>query len=225
MLVNRSLPEKNLPAKALVPGALISPVHDLRFRALLTRTEWNRLPNLVQKRFSKRLSADQVALYAGRIVEVRFSTIGWLLAQTLRLIKAPLPLYNDIGASAIVVVADDPACGGQHWTRIYNRKNGFPQTVNSAKRFAGITGLEEHIGYGIAMALKVNVIEGGLRFVSDHYFWRAGAVKIRLPKWMTPGQTEVCHTDRGGGEFDFTLCLTHPWFGELVYQAGRFADQ
>jgi Domain of unknown function (DUF4166) len=206
------------------PG-LDNNLYDFRFRALLPRAQWNALPAAVQRRFSKRLSEGRVALYAGMITETRFSKLGWILAQTLRLIGAPLPVRGDTGRPAVVNVAEDPEYGGQLWTRVYHHAKGFPQTINSAKRFAGKTGLEEHIGFGIGMALNVCGDGSGLTFTSDHYFINLAGLRLHLPKWMTPGKTEVCHIDRGNGAFDFTLRLTHTLFGELLYQAARFQDQ
>ncbi len=200
-------------------------LYDFRFRSLLPKSDWNALPTAVQRRFSKRLSEGRVALYKGAVTAVRFSKLGWVLAQGLRMIGAPLPIHRQTGHPAIVCVAEDKKQGGQYWTRIYHRAGGFPQTINSAKRFAGATGLEEHIGFGIGMALLVTANKEGLTFASDHYFWMVAGRRLRLPHWITPGATEVCHIDRGGGTFDFTLRLTHPWCGELLYQAARFQDQ
>lgn len=201
-----------------------SDLADLRFRSLLSVKEWQQLPETVRRRFSKRLSCGRVALYAGTIIETRFSKMGWLLAQALRLLGGPLPLSRDTGTTAVVSVGEDPL-GGQLWTRLYHRRVGFPQMINSAKRFAGKTGLEEHIGHGIGMALSVSTNTDGLVFSSDHYFWQISSLRFRLPNWITPGQTTVGHTDKGCGKFDFTLRIEHPLFGELLYQRAEFVDQ
>jgi len=198
---------------------------DLRFRGLLRRADWDALPIRVKRRFSKRLAANRIALYAGEITEVRFSGLGWFLAQALSVIGGPLPLRRDINVPAAVCVAEDRQGGGQIWTRIYHHTDGFPQMINSAKRFAGPTGLEEHIGWGIGMALRVEPIEKGLAFISDHYFWQLGKLRLKLPRWIVPGRTEVRHIDRGDGSFDFTLRLIHPRFGELLWQRAIFRDQ
>lgn len=199
-------------------------MHDLRFRALIGRAAWVKLPLAVRKRFSKRLSGVAVALYRGRVVRTEFSVLGWMFAQGLRLVGAPLPLGRDAGVPAVVCVSEDAASGGQLWSRMYGRKRGFPQVIHTAKRFAGATGLEEYVGRGIGMALRVEPMPDGLRFVSDYYFVMAGKRRWRLPRWAAPGRTTVEHHDLGDGRFAFDLELRHPWAGRLVAQHAVFDD-
>jgi hypothetical protein len=201
-----------------------APLLDLRFRRLIGREAWDALPEAVRKRFAKRLSGDAVALYRGRVVRSEFSPLGWLFAQALRLIGAPLPTAKDTGVPAVVSVSEDGASGGQLWSRLYGRRRGFPQVIHSAKRFAGPTGLEEYVGRGIGMALRVEPLKDGLRFVSDHYLLMAGSRRLRLPGWLEPGRPEVEHHDLGHGCFLFSLSLHHPWFGRLVERHALFRD-
>lgn len=197
---------------------------DLRFRRLVGREAWEALPEAVRARFSKRLNGEAVALYRGRVVRTEFSALGWLLAQALRAIGAPLPTSSGTDVPAVVSVSEDGISGGQVWSRLYGRKQGFPQVIHSAKRFAGATGLEEYIGRGIGMALRVEPMADGLRFVSDHYFLMIAGVRIRLPRWIEPGRTVVEHQDIGHGCFRFSLMLDHPLFGRLVEQHALFRD-
>lgn len=201
-----------------------APLCDLRFRVLLGAEAWDALPEAVRQRFAKRLTGTALALYAGEVVQTRFSRLGWCLAQACRLIGAPLPLGPDSAVPALVSVSEDPDSGGQNWTRIYGRKHGFPQVIRSAKRFAGPTGLEEHVGRGIGMALRVDTFADGLTFTSDHYFWMIGAWRLRLPQWLGPGRTMVTHRDLGEGRFAFDLSVKHGLFGELVHQHAVFRD-
>lgn len=201
-----------------------TPLYDTRFRRLVGEAGWAALPDAVRKRFSKRLAQPYLSLYAGVIEEIRFSRLGWLLAQMCRLMGAPLPLHRDSGTAATVSVSEDGAGGGQCWTRVYTRARGFPQVIHSAKRFAGPTGLEEYLGKGLGMALCVVAVDGGLEFRSDHYFIVFGHRHLRLPHWIGPGRTVVRHIDRGEGNFEFSLSLVHPLFGELVHQVGGFRD-
>jgi Domain of unknown function (DUF4166) len=205
-------------AKAYVPLA------DLRFRALLGAERWAQLPEAVQKRFSKRLIGAASITYSGEVVECRISRTGWLLANALRLIGAPLPLARDTLVPAIVTVTEDEASGGQFWTRHYGHHRGFPQVIHSTKRFAEATGLEEYIGGGIGVALTLDVREGALMFLSDHYFIALGRWRLRLPKWMSPGNLTVGHVDCGDGWFAFTLALEHKLLGTLIAQTALFAD-
>jgi uncharacterized protein DUF4166 len=135
---------------------------DHRFHALLPDDEWGRLPLAVWRRFSKRLAGGKTVVYVGEIEESRHSRAGWWLAQMTRLIGGPLPTGSETGVPIIVTVTEDAAGGGQIWTRICARSKGFPQVIHSAKRFAGPTGLEEYIGCGISMALRLSVAQEAL---------------------------------------------------------------
>jgi hypothetical protein len=199
-------------------------LYDLRFRALLGSEAWETLPPEVQHRFSKRLRGAQIALYRGLVVEMHMSRIGWLLVQICRLFGAPLPLNRHAGGGALVSVGEDGHCGGQCWTRIYARPDRFPQVIHSAKRFAGPTGLEEYLGRGLGMALRVEALSSGIAFVSDHYFLQIGRIRIRLPRFVTPGITLVTHRQVAGASFLFGLELIHSFAGTLVHQEILFDD-
>jgi hypothetical protein len=197
---------------------------DCRFRALLPDDQWGRLPLAVWRRFSKRLADGRTIIYVGEIDEACCSRPGWWLAQIARVIGGPLPTGTEIGVPTIVTVTEDAATGGQVWTRIRARKHGFPQVIHSSKRFAGPTGLEEYVGYGISMALRISVANEALLFHSVGYSLRLGRLRLPLPDWLTPGDLTVTHRDLGGGEFRFTLEITHPRFGRLIRQSAVFRE-
>ena len=199
-------------------------IGDLRFRALLSAEDWNALPAAVRQRFAKCLTAGATVVYTGQVVEAHTSRAGWALAQVCRLIGGPLPTGIDTGVASVVTVTEDRATGGQVWTRLYASRQGFPQTIHSAKRFEGETGLEEHVGCGIGMSLKVGVDDGALIFRQHRYFLALGAWRLRLPAWATPGALTVRHIDLGGGRFAFTLDIAHPRFGALIHQRVEFQD-
>lgn len=198
---------------------------DLRFARLLGPQAWAGLPATVRARFAKRFAPGRSASYAGTIEQCRISRAGWLLAHLCRLIGAPLPLDRGGGLAAVVTVTEHGSSGGQVWTRIYSRRDGFPQVIHSAKMFAGPTGLEEYLGLGVGVALRVAAQPDRIVFRSDHYFLRLGGVRLRLPSWLTPGALRIEHIDHGRGAFAFVLHLDHPLLGELIHQHGEFCDQ
>jgi hypothetical protein len=199
-------------------------VGDLRFRALVGETGWAALPETTRRRFGKRIADCRSAVYAGEVVECRTNLAGRLVAQLCRLIGGPLPLTRDIEQPALVSVTEDHAGDGQHWTRIYGRRRGFSQVIHSSKRFTGPTGLEEYVGRGVGIALRVEVADSGLHFLSDHYFLKLGRLRLRLPRWLAPGRMRVSHIDCRHGLFAFVLLLEHPLFGELIRQTAMFRD-
>ncbi|MFK4506838.1 DUF4166 domain-containing protein [Bradyrhizobium daqingense] len=197
---------------------------DRRFRALLSDEDWGRLPLATWRRFSKRVADGDSVVYVGIVDEVAFSNPGWWLAQAAKLIGGPLPTGRDIGVPMIVTVTEDGATGGQTWTRICARKRGFPQVIHSAKRFAGPTGLEEYVGFGVSMALRIAVEGETLTFRSAGYGLQLGHLWIPLPAWLTPGDLTVTHRDLGEGAFRFTLDVIHPRYGALIHQSASFRE-
>src|SRR5580704_3399380 len=197
---------------------------DLRFRALLADDDWAALPLPVRWRFSKRLAGGRTVVYAGEVLETRMSGAGWCLAQVARLIGGPLPTSRDVNMPSVVTVTEDMASGGQIWTRLYARRSGFPQIIHSAKRFAGPTGIEEYLGRGFGMALRIGVRNGALLFRSESYFLEVFGRRFTLPRWLSPGAMTVTHAERGDGRFEFILEVNHPRFGMLIRQTAAFRE-
>src|SRR5437667_841883 len=190
-----------LPRFPVSPASNTILLDDRRFHDLLPDEDWGRLPLAIWRRFSKRFADGETVVYVGTVEEASFSRAGWWLAQLARMIGGPLPTGAETGVPMVVTVTEDAASGGQTWTRICARSNGFPQVIHSAKRFAGPTGLEEYVGFGVSMALRICVANEALHFHSSEYALQIGRMRLPLPAWLAPGNLTVTHSDLGGGEF------------------------
>jgi hypothetical protein len=197
---------------------------DHRFHALLPDADWGRLPVAIWRRFSKRVADGDTIVYVGEIDDAYLSRAGWWFAQAARLVGGPLPTSDISGVPMIVAVTEDAASGGQIWTRVTGRRHGFPQVIHSAKRFAGPTGLEEYLGLGLSMELRIAVADGALEFHSTGYALQLAGVRIELPDWLTPGDLTVTHSDLGNGDFRFTLEIVHPRLGRILRQSATFRE-
>ena len=198
---------------------------DGRFRCLLDEAAWTSLPEATRKRFSRHLSHGRTVTYTGEIIEMRMGAAGWLLAQAARLIGAPLPTSQDVMVSTAVAVTEDEPTQGQFWTRIYGRHRGFPQVIQSSKRFAGPTGLEEHLGHGVTMRLRVEAKDGVLLFHSAGYTVDLFGLRLIVPRWAGLPKCTVSHVDCGHGAFAFVLDVHHGLLGELIHQTAVFVEQ
>ncbi|MDX2308779.1 MAG: DUF4166 domain-containing protein [Hyphomicrobium sp.] len=194
-----------------------------RFRKLLGEDAWHRLPAAVQRRFAHAVRPGEAILYRGRVAETTLSPLGRLLSVVAQMIGSPLPETPGAIGAACVSVMDAESGLGQVWTRTYARAGRFPQVVHSMKRFAGPTGLEEHVGHGVGMALDLSEERGALVFSSRFYFVSLGRWRWRVPSWLAPGAMRIVHRDLGD-EFLFELTLTHPVFGQLIRQVAYFRE-
>jgi hypothetical protein len=212
------------------PHAVLDAVSDAegrqetRFRALLASGDWTALPMPVRRRLAKVIVGTTAAVYVGEVIETRMSCAGWLLAQAARLIGGPLPISRDANAPSVVTITEDVAGQGQHWTRLYARRRGFPQVIRTSKRFAGPTGLEEYLGGGLGMALTVDVDHGALILRVAHYFLQIWRWRVMLPNWASPGALAVTQFNLEDGRFRFTLRLSHPRLGPLIEQTAVFQE-
>jgi hypothetical protein len=213
-----------IPRFPATPASNTILLDDRRFHNLLPDEEWGRLPLAIWRRFSKRFADGETVVYVGTVEEASFSRAGWWLAQLARVIGGPLPTGAETGVPMVVAVTEDATSGGQIWTRMCARSNGFPQVIHSAKRFAGPTGLEEYVGYGVSMALLISVEHEALVFRSVGYSLQIGPLRVSLPPWLTPGDLTVTHSDLGGGAFRFSLDIVHPRFGKLIRQSAVFME-
>jgi hypothetical protein len=200
------------------------PLGDLRFRSLISDADWAALPLSIRRRFSRCVADGNTVVYVGEILETRMNVAGWLLAQAMRLIGSPFPICRHSHVPSVVSVTEDWDVGGQIWTLLYTRRGQFPQIVHSAKRFAGPTGLEEHVFCGVGVTLTLNVVDEALVFRSRDYFVDWFGLRLWLPAWLTPGAISATHAECADDRFSFTLDVVHPRFGLLIRQMALFRE-
>lgn len=198
-------------------------VKELRFRSLLTKSEWAGLPATTTARFGKYLADGQTKHYRGHVLNTDMNFFGKCLSTVMRLFNAPLPLETkNTGAAAHVTVTGEH--GAQIWNRKYSSNKTAAQLISSRKQFSGPTGLEEMLGYGIGMTLKLTANSESIFFTADRFFMTFFGRRVYLPAFATPGHLTITHTDLGEGNFCFGMTLTHSLFGNLVNQNVLFTD-
>ena len=199
---------------------------------LLGDVAWRRLPPAVRTRFGEPV---QKVDYVGEFDVVRASIIGRVIAFLCKAIGTPVVPRTGLRVPAIIHVG--PVDRGASWLREYRWPNGHACRVHSTKVIGADGTLTEELPAGLRMPLSVYQRRGVLHFVSKGYYfefkmhrvpgWRSGSgrvarLKIPLPTWLSPGTTHVEHADESNGWFRFTMTVTHPLFGEVFYQTGRF---
>lgn len=190
-------------------------------REVLGAQAWQRLPEAVRERFDETTAA---VTYAGAFEVVRANWLGRLFAWLGVLFGMPVTprCGNDVSARVLV----EPGVHGVVWTRVYEWADS-KHRVRSTKVVEG-RALIEKLPARLNMPLDVYEENGVLHFLSRGYYFDLGlgdpgsGLKLWLPRVFSPGVTHVEHVDLGHGWFRFTMIVTHPLFGELFFQTGRF---
>jgi hypothetical protein len=184
---------------------------------LLGDVAWRRLPPAVRTRFGEPV---QKVDYVGEFDVVRASIIGRVIALLCKAIGTPVVPRTGLRVPAIIHVG--PVDRGASWLREYRWPDGRACRVHSTKVIGADGTLTEELPAGLRMPLSVYQRRGVLHFVSKGYYFEFKRLKIPLPIWLSPGTTHVEHADESNGWFRFTMTVTHPLFGEVFYQTGRF---
>jgi hypothetical protein len=187
-------------------------------RGVLGAEAWLRLPEAVRERF-----ADGAAsvTYAGAFEIVRANWLGKAFARLGVLFG--MPITPRCGSDVAARVRVSPNAEGVVWTRIYEWADGRAHHVRSTKIVTAAGTLIEKLPARLNMPLHVYEAGRVLHFASRGYYFDLGlGLRLPLPALFSPGVTHVEHVDLGHGWFRFTMVVTHPQFGELFFQTGRF---
>jgi hypothetical protein len=186
-------------------------------RAVLGQAAWARLPEAVRERFG-----ETGATYAGAFEVVRASTLGSVFAWLGKLVGTPVATRAGDNVAARVCVRPDER--GVTWIREYLWSDGRRDVVQSTKVVTPDLRLVEKLPARLCMPLHTYEQGGVVHFVSRGYYFDVGlgGLRLWLPDMLTPGVTHVEHIDLGHGWFRFTMTVTHPLFGEMFFQTGRF---
>jgi hypothetical protein len=192
-------------------------------REVLGAEAWSRLPQAVRVRFADTARAID---YVGEFEIVRASLLGWVIAWVCRLIGTPVVPRTGRNVPAIVHVG--PTARGVEWRREYRWPGRAPCLVRSTKVINPDGSLVEELPARLRMSLDVYERASTLHFVSRAYYFDipipglGRRVRVVLPLCLSPGTTHVEHIDEALGWFRFTMTVSHPFFGEMFYQTGRF---
>ncbi|MEO8016675.1 MAG: DUF4166 domain-containing protein [Pseudomonadota bacterium] len=187
-------------------------------REVLGAEAWSRLPEAVRERFADTAAETH---YAGAFEVVLASALGRMFGWLGTMFGTPVAPRTGLNVEALVRVC--PNAHGVGWEREYRWADGGSDLVRSTKVVTDEGELIEKLPARLCMPLHTYERDGVLHFVSRGYYFDLGfGLKLRLPGFFSPGATHVEHIDLGHGWFRFTMTVTHPVFGVLFFQSGRF---
>jgi len=208
------------PATATNDGAINIP-------AILGPRNWARLPQAVRNLFATPVIAGQYVTYKGTMHKVTASRFGKVMAIIARFAGAPVAHCTGTDIPCDVNLYHDNKRGGTVWERVYKFGEKTICAKTTKKASGDGTSLEcfgSKFGFGSGMVLDIFEQDCAVHFVSRSFFIELFGLRFNLPDILTPGELIVTHRDLTGGKFQFLMIVTHPKFGEILFQDGVFHD-
>lgn len=192
------------------------------FRQVLAE-RWQDLHPDIQARFAKDPLPGKPLFYRGELSELYCSPLGKCLAYLLRpLIGGALIPVTDSQVPVDIQVYCLPDCPRVFKQRLYRLNARAPVSFTSYMAEGPAGEVLEYVGAGLGMELALDIRQQNLHFVSQGYFWQLGSKRIRLPDWLSPGKTFLCHANDAPNQFNIRIEIQHPWFGLMFRQVGIF---
>ena len=202
------------------PDSAGNPTEGQLFRSQLG-DDWRRLSPHIQSRFEHDPPVGTIVRYRGIMQEIRCSRIGKLLARFVQHTGALMP-YEGREVPVDIEVWTRPNEPDVFKRRIYHLLGRKPFEFRSRMRLENNDKLVEYVGGGFGMFITVSVKETHLQFTDDGYFFQIGAIRLPVPRVLSPGAVYLLHEDLGPAAFRITIDIRHPWFGALYFQRGTF---
>jgi hypothetical protein len=77
-------------------------------------------------------------------------------------------------------------------------------------------------------AEKLNIARGDSEMRAPVYvgqlFLDAAGMRLRIPRWLSPGTMRLLPRQEASGRLSFPLTLTHPFFGRHIHPIAFFRD-
>ena len=182
---------------------------------------WTKLSNNIRSRFDHDPPSGTIVRYRGVMTHVECSTIGKLLGWLVQHTGALMP-HEGTNVPVSIEVWTEAGSAAVFKRREYFFKERRPFTFRSKMQLDSSGNLAEYVGGGFGMYLRVHVFEGNLHFEDKGYFVDVLGIRIPIPGLLSPGRVLLKHEEIGKDEFAITIEITHPWFGLLYFQQGRF---
>lgn len=183
--------------------------------------DWVALAPVIRTHYGLRPFSNDVLRLEGEMREVTHSRLARRFLPFARVVGAHIP-YRGTGIPVNVVqrsYKDEPEF---YWERIFHFPGKSPYRFQSKMLCAGEHQIVEYVRFGFGLRLRVMVENNGLIERDEGYIWKLRRLSIPLPLHVTLGRTYVEEIQLSENEFEMSMTVTHPIFGETFSYNGQF---
>ncbi|MGZ4999124.1 MAG: DUF4166 domain-containing protein [Methylomonas sp.] len=179
--------------------------------------EWHKLPGAIQKHYQ--VTGDRQSRLQG-VMNISYPGYLYPLVWIIHLFGG-LVLWRGERVQAEV---DKTSIPGDvlDWRRTMTFTDGKTDYFRSQMHYSAANELIETISFGFGLRLRVEVINGDLRYRSNGHFFRWGKREFNIPDWMMLGSASISEHAVSEDEFYLDFTIEHPLLGVTYYYRGNF---
>lgn len=186
--------------------------------AQLLGNDWQKLPTLMQKRFSNRPYTNDMVLLKGAMT-IRSSRWMRLIKPFLKITGSLIQQDGD-NIPVTVKLTSKPNSGKYHFYREF--KFNKPVYFNSAMVSIKNNIVVEFMRFNIGWRSKVSMKDDKVLMSHYGYVFRCFNILIPLPIGLLLGKCNVIEREISPDTFSMEMNLTHFYFGKIYEYRGNF---
>jgi hypothetical protein len=182
--------------------------------------DWPLLGEIIRRHYDLTPNSDNRFELEG-IMDVTVSPIGRLFVSVSRLFDALVPFP---GRDIPVRVRNWSQADSKQmlWHRTFRYPGRKPVIFRSRMAYAGGRDIVEYVKFGLGIRMRLSAEGETLRYDSQGYVWKLGAVTLPIPDWLLLGRAVIREIPESHERLRVEFTVDHPLWGRTFGYAGRF---
>ena len=179
--------------------------------------DWHKLPPAIQQHYAL---SDKQSNYLQGSMTIDYPNFIYPLIWLIHLFGG-LVLWRGTAETQVRKIAENNDLNWQRFMCYADNKSDY---FGSRMVYVAEHELCEHIGFGFALNLVLEIDNGDLLYRSNGHYWQCGKINFRIPDWLLLGTASIREHAISETAFYLDFRIQHPVWGETYCYQGLFEN-